>query len=95
MNKADLVNSLATRMKTSKAAASATLDALFGDKGIIVGELRKGGKVQITGFGNFETRKRAARTGRNPRTGGTIEIRASTVPVFRAGKALKDAVNRR
>jgi len=95
VNKADLVNALSTKMKSSKAAAAATLDALFSDKGIIASELKKGGKVQITGFGNFETRKRAARTGRNPRTGGTIQIRASVVPVFRAGKALKDTVNKR
>src|SRR5437879_2939228 len=67
VNKAELTAALAMRTKMSKADATRTIDALFDDKGIIAGELKKGSKVQITGFGNFEARKRAARMGRNPR----------------------------
>src|ERR1041385_3425149 len=81
------------RTKMSKADATRTIEALFDDKGIIAGELKKGSKVQITGFGNFEARKRAARMGRNPKTGGVIQIKASIAPAFRAGKQLKMAVN--
>jgi DNA-binding protein HU-beta len=79
----------------SKAEAGRVVDTLFAPSGIIAGELKKGGKVQVTGFGNFETRKRGARKGRNPRTGKEITIKASTTAVFRAGKGLKDAVNKR
>src|SRR5438046_7926514 len=93
VNKAELTSALAMRTKMSKADASRTIDALFDDKGIIAGELKKGAKVQITGFGNFEARKRAARMGRNPKTGGTIQIKASIAPAFRAGKQLKMALN--
>ena len=67
----------------------------FSTDGVIAGTLKKGGKVQIAGFGNFETRKRAARQGRNPQTGATIQIKASTVPAFRPAKALKDLVNKK
>ncbi|PYO81466.1 MAG: hypothetical protein DMD65_12240 [Gemmatimonadetes bacterium] len=95
MNKAELTAALAMRTKMSKADATRTIDALFDDKGIIAGELKKGAKVQITGFGNFEARKRASRQGRNPKTGETITIRASIAPAFRAGKQLKMAVNNR
>jgi len=66
VNKAELTAALAMRTKMSKADASRTVEALFDDKGIIATELKKGAKVQITGFGNFEARKRAARMGRNP-----------------------------
>jgi len=93
VNKAELTSALAMRTKMSKADASRTIDALFDEKGIIAGELKKGAKVQITGFGNFEARKRAARMGRNPKTGGTIQIKASIAPAFRAGKQLKMALN--
>ena len=93
MNKAELTSALAMRTKMSKADASRTVDALFDDKGIIAGELKRGAKVQITGFGNFEARKRSARVGRNPKTGATIQIKASIAPAFRAGKQLKMAVN--
>ena len=93
MNKAELTSALAMRTKMSKADASRTVDALFDDKGIIAGELKRGAKVQITGFGNFEARKRSARAGRNPKTGATIQIKASIAPAFRAGKQLKMAVN--
>ena len=95
MNKAELTSALAMRTKMSKADASRTIEALFDDKGIIAAELKKGAKVQITGFGNFEARKRAARVGRNPKTGGVIQIKASIAPAFRAGKQLKMAVNNR
>ena len=93
VNKAELTAALAMRTKMSKADAGRTIEALFDDKGIIAGELKKGAKVQITGFGNFEARKRAARMGRNPKTGGVIQIKASIAPAFRAGKQLKMAVN--
>ena len=93
VNKAELTSALAMRTKMSKADASRTVEALFDDKGIIATELKKGSKVQITGFGNFEARKRAARMGRNPKTGGVIQIKASIAPAFRAGKQLKMAVN--
>ncbi len=95
MNKSELVDALASKGKMSKAEAGRVVDTLFGTGGIIAGELKKGGKVQITGFGNFETRKRGARKGRNPRTGKEITIKASTTAVFRAGKGLKDAVNKK
>ena len=95
MNKAELTTALATRTKMSKADAARAIEALFDDKGIIAVELKKGAKVQITGFGNFEARRRAARTGRNPKTGGTIQIKASIAPAFRAGKQLKMVLNNR
>jgi DNA-binding protein HU-beta len=94
VNKSDLVNALAAKTKMSKADAGRTVDALFAPSGVIAGELKKGNKVQITGFGNFETRKRGARKGRNPRTGKEITIKASVAPVFRAGKGLKDVVRK-
>ena len=93
MNKGELANALAMRTKMSKADANRAIEALFDDKGIIAVELKKGAKVQITGFGNFEARKRAARVGRNPKTGGTIQIKASIAPAFRAGKQLKMVLN--
>lgn len=95
MNKSDLVNALAGKTKMSKAEAGRTVEALFAPNGVIATELRKGVKVQITGFGNFETRKRGARKGRNPRTGKEILIKASVAPVFRAGKGLKETVGKR
>ncbi len=95
MNKSDLVDALASKTKMSKAEAGRTVDALFSSGGIIAGELKKKQGVQITGFGNFVTRKRSARKGRNPRTGKEITIKASVAPVFRAGKGLKDAVNKK
>src|SRR5712692_9766224 len=95
VNKAELTAALAMRTKMSKADATRTIDALFDDKGIIAGELKKGSKVQITGFGNFEARKRAARMGRNPKTGSVIQIKASIAPAFRAGKQLKMVVNKK
>ena len=89
MNKAELIAAVAAAAEISKkdaeTAVSATLDA-------ITAALKEGDKVQLVGFGSFETKKRAARTGLNPRTKETVEIPASKVPAFKAGKALKDAV---
>jgi DNA-binding protein HU-beta len=95
LTKQELVHAIAGRLTVSKANAAAIVDLFFAPDGIIAGELKRGGRVQIAGFGNFETRKRAARTGRNPRTGRDITIKASTMPAFRAGKALKDLVNKK
>ena len=91
MNKAELINAVAASTGFSKKDAetvvSATLDA-------ITAALQEGEKVQLVGFGSFEVKKRAARIGRNPKTKETIEIPASVVPVFKAGKALKDSVSK-
>ncbi len=93
MNKSELVDALADKTGMSKTDAGKAIDALFAtDGGVIASALKKGGRVQITGFGTFETKARKARTGRNPRTGETIKIKASKTPGFRAGKGLKDAV---
>jgi DNA-binding protein HU-beta len=95
MTKQELVTELARRLTLSRARAALTIDTLFGAGGIVPGELRKGGGVQITGFGHFETRTRAARNGRDPRTGRTIAIKSSTAPVFRPGKPLRDLLNKK
>ena len=92
MNKSELAQKLAERTNLSKSEATKAVDALFSTNGIIAEQLRGGGKVQITGFGSFETRSREARTGRNPRTGKEIQIAASTSAAFRAGKGLKDTI---
>jgi DNA-binding protein HU-beta len=93
MNKSELVDALASKAGLTKADAARAVDALFGtDGGVIAGAMKKGARVQITGFGTFEAKMRKARTGRNPRTGQTIHIAASRAPGFRAGKGLKDAV---
>ena len=93
MNKSELVGALAGRTALSRSDAQKVVDALFDvDGGIISQALRSGEKIQITGFGSFETKHRAARTGRNPRTGKEINIAASTSPAFRGGKGLKDAL---
>lgn len=95
MNKSELVQNLASKTDMTKADAQRAIDALFNTKdGILTGALKKGDRVQITGFGTFETRQRKARTGRNPRTGEEIRIGPTTSPSFRAGKALKDAVKK-
>lgn len=90
MNKADFVAALADKAELSKADAGRALDAAIE---VIKKALKKGDTVSLVGFGTFQVRKRAARQGRNPRTGQTIKIKASKVPSFKAGKALKDAVN--
>jgi DNA-binding protein HU-beta len=93
MNKSDLVDALANDTGMTKADASRAVDALFSpDGGVIAKELKKGTRVQITGFGTFEAKNRKARMGRNPRTGQTIQIAATKTPGFRAGKGLKDAI---
>ena len=91
MNKSDLVNAVAEKANVSKKVADASVAAVFET---IKGGLAKGEKVQLIGFGTFETRKRAARKGRNPQTGKEMKIAAKTVPAFKAGKALKDVVNK-
>ena len=89
MNKAELINSVAAAADVSKKEAEAVVSATFD---AITAALKDGDKVQLVGFGSFEVKKRAARVGRNPKTKESIEIPASVVPVFKAGKALKDAV---
>lgn len=93
MNKSELTQKLVERTNLSKSDAQKAVDAIFSaETGIIAEALKSGDKVQITGFGSFETRKREARTGRNPRTGKEIKIGASTSAAFRAGKGLKDSI---
>ncbi len=90
MNKSQLIDKIADGADISKAAAGRALDAVID----AVGEaLKEGDQVALVGFGTFAVRERAARSGRNPQTGATIEIAAGKVPAFKAGKALKDAVN--
>ncbi len=91
MNKAELVDAIASKTGSSKKAAEASLNATIE---AISASLKKGDKVQLVGFGSFEVRKRAARKGRNPQTGAEIKIPASKAPVFKAGKALKETVNK-
>ncbi len=90
MNKIELIEHVAKQADISKAAAGRALEAVFGG---IRTSLKKGNSVTLVGFGTFSIGKRAARAGRNPRTGAAIKIKAAKVPKFRAGKALKDAVN--
>ena len=89
MNKSDLIEKMADAADISKTAAARALDA-FTDSVAIA--LKEGDAVSLIGFGTFSVKERAARTGRNPQTGATIEIKASKTPSFKAGKALKDAV---
>lgn len=89
MNKTDLVNTVAEKTELSKKDAAKAVDAVFET---VMDSLSEGEKVQIIGFGNFEVRERKARKGRNPQTGEEIQIPASKVPAFKAGKALRDAV---
>jgi DNA-binding protein HU-beta len=90
MNKTDLIEHISKQADISKAAATRALEATLG---AVKSTLKKGGSVSIVGFGTFATGKRAARAGRNPRTGAAIKIKAARVPKFRPGKALKDALN--
>ncbi len=90
MNKAELIDAVATAADMSRADATKAVDAVIDT---ITETLRKGDSVTLVGFGTFEVRARAARTGRNPQTGETIQIKASNTPAFKAGKAFKDAVN--
>jgi DNA-binding protein HU-beta len=89
VNKAELIEHIAKQADISKAAAARALEAMIGG---VRSTLKKGNSVSIVGFGTFAVTKRAARTGRNPRTGATIKIKAAKVPKFRPGKALRDAL---
>ena len=91
MNKTELVAAMAENAGLSKKDAEKALNAF---KDVVTAELKKGGKVQFVGFGTFEVSKRAAREGRNPQTGKTMKINASKAPKFKAGKALKDLINK-
>jgi len=90
MNKVELVEAMAKKADISKKDAEAALKAFIAT---VQGELKKGGKVQLVGFGTFEVSKRAARKGRTPQTGAEMKIKASKTPKFKAGKAFKDALN--
>jgi len=90
MNKAELIEAVAEAADLSKAGATRAVDAVLDT---ITAALKGGQQVTLVGFGTFEVRERAARAGRNPQTGETINIPASKAPSFKAGKALKDAVN--
>jgi DNA-binding protein HU-beta len=90
VNKSELIDQIAKSADISKAAAGRALDAAVG---AIRTSLKKGGMVTLVGFGTFYVGKRAARNGRNPRTGAPLKIKSARVPKFRAGKALKDAIN--
>ena len=92
MNKAELVEALAEKTGETKKSTEASLNAFVE---VVTKALVKGDKVQLVGFGSFEVRKRAARKGRNPQTKEEIKIPASKAPVFKAGKALKDLVNKK
>lgn len=89
MNKTELIAAVAEKTDLSKKDADAAVSAVLG---AITDALKAGDKIQLVGFGTFEVRNRAAKQGRNPRTGETITVPASKVPAFKAGKALKDAV---
>ncbi len=90
MNKAELIDAVASAADISKAAAARSVDTVLE---VITDSLKNGNSVTLVGFGTFNIRRREARTGRNPRTGEPIQIRASNLAVFKAGKALKDALN--
>jgi DNA-binding protein HU-beta len=90
MNKSELIDAIALSADISKAAAGRALDATLDG---IAEALKSGDQVSLVGFGTFQVKARAARSGRNPQTGETIQIKASNMPSFKAGKALKDAVN--
>ncbi len=90
MNKSELIEAIAASADIPKAAAGRALDAMVDN---VTGALKKGDQVVLVGFGTFAVKERAARTGRNPQTGAEIQIAAAKVPSFKAGKALKDAVN--
>lgn len=90
MNKAELINAVSDEAELSKADAGRAVDAFTE---VVKKALKKGDTISLVGFGTFSVRKRAARTGRNPRTNEVIKIKASKVPAFKAGKGLKDALN--
>lgn len=90
MNKSELIDAVAESADISKAAAGRAVDAVVES---VTDALKKGDQVTLIGFGTFSVKERAARTGRNPQTGAEIQIAAAKIPSFKAGKALKDAVN--
>ena len=90
MNKQELIENIAASADITKASAGRALDAMIDS---VTGALKQGDSVVLVGFGTFNVRDRAARTGRNPQTGEEIQIAAAKVPAFKAGKALKDSVN--
>ncbi|QQK62588.1 HU family DNA-binding protein (plasmid) [Shewanella sp. LC6] len=90
MNKSELIMKVAEDADISKAKADAAVNALINS---VTEELKAGGTVALTGFGTFQVKERAARTGRNPQTGENIQIAAAKIPGFKAGKGLKDSVN--
>jgi DNA-binding protein HU-beta len=90
VNKSELIDTIAESAEVSKASAGRAVDAFVH---AVTDALKKGDQVVLVGFGTFSVRNRAARSGRNPKTGEPIEIKAAKVPSFKAGKALKDAVN--
>jgi DNA-binding protein HU-beta len=90
MNKSELIDAVASAAELSKSEAARAIDGVIG---AITQALKSGEQVTVVGFGTFLVRHREARAGRNPRTGETIQIKASNVPAFKAGKALKDSVN--
>lgn len=90
MNKQELIEHVASSADITKASAGRALDAMIDS---VTAALKEGDSVVLVGFGTFTVRERAARTGRNPQTGAEIKISAAKVPAFKAGKALKDAVN--
>tara|TARA_B100001105_G_scaffold126000_1_gene100939 strand:+ start:364 stop:633 length:270 start_codon:yes stop_codon:yes gene_type:complete len=89
VNKSELIDHIAQQADISKAAAGRALEAVIGG---VKTTLKKGGSVSLVGFGTFSVTKRAARSGRNPRTGATIKIKAAKVPKFRPGKGLRDSL---
>jgi DNA-binding protein HU-beta len=95
VNKQELIDAVAKRLGLTKAKAYEVTELFFASNGIIASELKRGGKVAISGFGSFQTKKRGAREWRDPRTGKSSNIKASTVPAFRAGRALRDLVNKK
>jgi DNA-binding protein HU-beta len=90
MNKAELIEAMAESADISKAAAGRALDGMVD---AITKAMQEGDTLSLVGFGTFSVKERAAREGRNPQTGETIQIKASRIPSFKAGKALKDAIN--
>jgi len=90
VNKSELIEHISDSAEISKAASARALDAVIG---AVKTTLKKNGSVTLVGFGTFSVGKRAARTGRNPRTGAAIKIKAAKIPKFKPGKALKDALN--
>ena len=91
MNKAELINAIADKTGLSKKDTEATINSFIN---VVTNALENKDKVQLIGFGTFETRERAEKIGRNPQTGAELKIAAATVPAFKAGKALKEKVNK-